>query len=207
MSASLSVLVEKKDYWQSAYPIIPHPGELIAGFIFFGIIWYVVQSRVVPSLEKMYAERTAAIEGGIEKAEAAQREANAALDEYRKQLADARGEAQKIREDARAEGAQIIAELREQAQSQASRITAAADPQIAAERQQALVQLRSDVGALATELASRIVGESLEDQARQSRVIDRFLDELEAAQTQSAEPVAAESAAGSAGASSDGRAG
>ena len=40
--------------------------------------------------------------------------------------------------------------------------------------------LRAEVGTLATELASRIVGEALADSARQSRVIDRFLDELEA---------------------------
>lgn len=205
MSAALSVLAAEeggsKDFWETAYPIIPHPAELIAGLIFFGIIWYVVQTRVVPSLEKMYAERTAAIEGGIEKAEAAQQEANAALEEYRRQLSDARGEAQRIREDARAEGAQIIAELRERAQSEAARITGAAEQQIAAERQQALVQLRSDVGALATELASRIVGESLADQARQSRVIDRFLDELESAEGEPATTVAA------AGSSADGRSG
>ena len=58
--------------------------------------------------------------------------------------------------------------------------TLAAQSQIDADRQQALTSLRSEVGALATELASRIVGESLTDTARQSRMVDRFLDELEA---------------------------
>ena len=53
--------------------------------------------------------------------------------------------------------------------------------QIEAERQQALTALRTEVGNLATELASRIVGESLTDEARQSRMVDRFLDELEVA--------------------------
>ena len=172
--------------WETAPPIIPHPAEFIAGLIFFGILYYVVQSRVVPRLEAIYAERAAAIEGGIQKAEAAQAEANAALEEYQQQLAEARAEAGRIREEARAQGAQIIAELRERAQAEAGRITAAAEQQISAERQQALVQLRSDVGTLATELASRIVGESLADEARQSRVIDRFLDELEASESSDA---------------------
>jgi F-type H+-transporting ATPase subunit b len=172
--------------WGTALPIIPHPAEVIIGLIFFGIVYWAMAKYVVPQLETLYAERTAAIEGGIEKAAEAQAEAAAALDEYKEQLSHARAEAAKIREDARAQGAQIIAEMREQAQAEAARITSAASQQIAAERQQAIVQLRSDVGTLATDLASRIVGESLQDDARQSRVVDRFLDELEASETASA---------------------
>jgi len=165
--------------WGGKLPIIPHPAELIVGLIFFTIVYWAVRKYFVPRFEAMYAERTAAIEGGMAKAEEAQAEAAAALHEYQAQLSEARAEAGRIREEARAEGAQIIAELREQAQAEAARITASAQQQIAAERQQAVVQLRSDVGQLATDLASRIVGESLADEARQSRVVDRFLDELE----------------------------
>jgi F-type H+-transporting ATPase subunit b len=132
-------------------------------------------------MEAMYAQRTAAIEGGMEKAEKAQAEAEAALEEYRAQLADARAEAARIREDARSEGARILAEMRERAGAEAARITEAAGRQVAAEREQAVASLRTELGGLATELASRIVGESLTDSARQSRVVERFLDELEQA--------------------------
>jgi len=169
--------------WGSKAPIIPHPGEVIIGLIFFAIVYWAVAKYVVPQFEKMYAERTTAIEGGIEQAKHAQEEAAAALAEYREQLSHARAEASRIREEARAQGAQIVAEMREQAQAEAARITSAASQQIAAERQQAIVQLRTDVGALATDLASRIVGEALQDSARQSRVVDRFLDELEASES------------------------
>lgn len=175
--------------WPEAIPLLPLPAELIFGVIAFGILYYVVARRVAPRLEEIYAERTAAIEGGIAKAEEAQAEAAAALAEYQRQLADARGEASKIREDAKTQGAQILAEMREQAQTEANRITSQAHQQIQAERQQALVQLRGEVGTLATDLASRIVGESLADEARQRRVVERFLDELEAAEP--GEPAAA----------------
>ncbi|MDQ2624329.1 MAG: F0F1 ATP synthase subunit B, partial [Actinomycetota bacterium] len=117
-------------------------------------------------------------------AEAAQAEADAAREEYKAQLAEARTEAARIREDARVEGGSIVDELRAKAHADASRIVENAQRQIEAERQQAVVSLRSEVGELATELASRIVGESLADSARQSRVIDRFLDELEASSAQ-----------------------
>ena len=90
-----------KSFWETAYPIIPHPGELIFGLIALAILYWVVRSKVVPRLEEIYAERTAAIEGGIAKAEQAQAEATAALHEYQEQLAQARAEAGRIREEAR----------------------------------------------------------------------------------------------------------
>jgi F-type H+-transporting ATPase subunit b len=133
----------------------------------------------VPRFEKAFAERTDAIQGGMERAERAQREAEAALNQYKSQLADARGEAQSIREEARVQGAAIIEEMRAKAQEEASRITASAQAAIEAERQQAVNSLRNEVGALATELASKIVGEALDDQVRQSRIVDRFLSDLE----------------------------
>jgi F-type H+-transporting ATPase subunit b len=115
----------------------------------------------------------------MEKAEKAQRDAQVALEQYTAQLGDARGEAQKIREEARVQGAAIIEDLRSKAQEEAARITAAATASIEAERQQAITSLRNEVGSLATELASKIVGEALDDQVRQSRIVDRFLDDLE----------------------------
>ena len=166
--------------WANAYPIIPHPGELIFGIIAFAILYWVVAKKVVPRLEAMYSERAAAIEGQIEEADKANAEAAELLEQYRAQLAESRAEASKIREDARAEGAQIVAELREKAQAEADRIVASAHAQIAAERQQAVIALRAEVGTLATQLASKVVGESLEDEARQRRTVERFLADLEA---------------------------
>lgn len=172
---------EEEGFWATAYPIIPHPGELILGLLAFAVLVWVFTKKVVPALERVHAERTAAIEGGMAEAARAQKEAEAALATYTAQLADARAEAGRIREEARAEGAAILADLREKAADDAARITASAHRQIEAEREQAVVALRSEVGRLATDLAGKIVGESLQDEARQSRVVDRFLAELESA--------------------------
>jgi len=164
-------------------PILPYLPELVFGLIVFLAFLWLVTKKVVPNLEKAHAERTAAIEGGMERAEKAQAEAEAALKEYKAQLAEARDEAGRIREEAKEQGAQIIAEMREQAQTESARITGTAQKQIEAERQQALVQLRGEVGRLSTDLASRIVGESLHDEARQRGIVDRFLDELESGES------------------------
>ena len=160
-------------------PLLPHTAEIVLSLVVFGVIFYLIAKLVVPAFEKAYAERTAAIEGGIEEAQSAQKEAQAALEKYTAQLAEARHEAAQIREEAKEQGAQIIAELRAQAQEEAARITATAHAQVEAERSQALAQLKSEVGSLATDLAGRIVGESLEDEARQRRTVERFITELE----------------------------
>jgi F-type H+-transporting ATPase subunit b len=164
---------------EEASPLVPHTAELIVGFIAFTLLFLVLRKAVVPKFEKAFSDRTNAIQGGIERAEKAQLEAQRALAQYNEQLSSAREEAQTLREEARVQGAAIVDELRAKAQEEASRITAAAHASIEAERQQAVTSLRNEVGALAVELASKIVGEALEDQARQSRIVDRFLDDLE----------------------------
>ena len=149
------------------------------GAIAFTLLFLTLRKFVVPMFEKAYTDRTNAIQGGIERAEKAQLEAQRALTQYNDQLSKAREEAQTLREEARVQGAAIIEDLRTKAQEEAARITATAHASIEAERQQAIASLRNEVGNLAVELASKIVGEALDDQARQSRVVDRFLEDLE----------------------------
>ena len=160
-------------------PLLPEPVEIVLAVIFVLFLTVVMSKFVVPRFEATYAERTAAIQGGIEKAEKAQEAAEAALQEYNAQLAEARTEAARIREDAKTQGTQILAELREQAQAEAARIKASGQAQLESERTQVLTQLRSEIGGLATTLASRIVGESLEDDERARRTVDRFIASLE----------------------------
>ncbi|MFI5713783.1 F0F1 ATP synthase subunit B [Kribbella sp. NPDC051620] len=164
-------------------PLLPHVAEIIFGFVFLVLLAIAFAKVVVPKFEKAYADRTAAIEGGMNEAKVAQAEAKAALDKYNAQLSEARQEAAKIREDAREQGALIIAEMREQANAEAERIVTHARTQIDAERAQAVASLRSEVGTMATTLAGRIVGESLEDEARQRRTVERFLADLEASES------------------------
>jgi F-type H+-transporting ATPase subunit b len=169
-------------------PLIPEPTELIIGLLAFFIVFGVLGKKLLPNIQKTLEERRDAIEGGLERAEAAQAEATRTLEEYKAQLAEARHEAARITEQAREQGAVIIAEMREEGQRQREAIIAAGHAQIEAERRQVTVTLRQEVGRIATDLAGRIVGESLEDTARQSRVVDRFLADLEAkaGQTQGA---------------------
>ena len=160
-------------------PLIPNLTELIVGLVTFGIIFFALWKVLLPRLNKTLSERTDAIEGGLQRAEQTQAEADRTLAAYREQLAEARHEAARLREEAREQGAQIIAEMREQAQAEARRLVDGAHAQIEADRQQAIQSLKTEVGGLAVDLASRVVGESLTDEARQRRIVERFLDELD----------------------------
>ncbi|MEZ0448987.1 F0F1 ATP synthase subunit B [Cellulomonas sp. ICMP 17802] len=161
-------------------PLLPETYDIVWSLVIVVIIAVVFIKYALPKFQAVLDERTEKIEGGLQHAEAAQAEAAALRAEYEQQLADARTEAARIKEAARAEGGAIVTELKAKAASEAARTLETAQRQIEAERQQAAVSLRADVGALATDLASKIVGESLEDAARQSRVVDRFLADLEA---------------------------
>ena len=155
--------------------LLPALPDLVWGSLAFIIILVVFIWKVLPRLNAALDARSDAIAGGIKRAEEAQAEAQAALEKYTAQLAEARGEAGRIREQAREDAQVIRAELREQAQAEAARIAANAQAQIEAERAAALASLRSEVGTLAIDLASGVIGESLSDDKKAAGIVDRFL--------------------------------
>ena len=150
---------------------MPEPTARLPEYIFWKV--------ALPRLKKLLDERATAIEGNIAKADEAQRRAEAALEEYTAQLAGARKEAGEIRDAAREDGKKIVAEAKETAAAEATRLTTTAHAQIEAERQTALVSLRSEVGTLALDLAGGVIGETLSDDKKAQAVVDRFLAELE----------------------------
>ncbi|CAM5566757.1 F0F1 ATP synthase subunit B [Streptomyces xanthochromogenes] len=160
-------------------PLVPPWPELVIGLLAFVIVFGFLAKKLLPNINKVLDERREAIEGGIEKAEAAQTEAQSVLEQYKAQLAEARHEAARLRQEATEQGTALIQEMRAEGQRQREEIIAAGHAQIEADRKAAAHSLRQDVGKLATDLAGKLVGESLEDHARQSRTIDRFLGELE----------------------------
>jgi F-type H+-transporting ATPase subunit b len=169
-------------------PLSPNPTELIIGTVSFLIVFAVLWRVLLPRIQQTLTERTDQIEGGLQRAEEAQAEAKQTLEQYQAQLAEARHEASRMRQDAQEEGARILAELRERGEAERQRLVAAAHDQIDADRVQAIQALRTEMGALAVELASRVVGESLDADARQRRVVDRFLEELETEQVATESP-------------------
>ena len=161
-------------------PLLPSSYDLLWSSVVFVILLAFFWFKVLPNFKKTLDQRAEAIEGRLEAAEKAQAEAAAKTPNIEAAQAEARAEAAKIRDEARSEGAAILAELKEQAASEAARLTATAKAQIEAERQAALISLRAEVGSLAIDLASSVVGASLKNDKVAAGVVDQFLADLEA---------------------------
>lgn len=159
--------------------LIPSVPDLVWGTFAFVVILVLFIWKVLPRLNQLLDDRSRAIEGRIDEAKHAREEAERVLRQYQEQLAEARAEAGRIREQAREDGKRILVELREQAQAEADRVTAQAQAQIEAERASAVQSLRAEVGSLAIDLASGVIGEHLADDKNATALVDRFLAELD----------------------------
>lgn len=166
----------------SQNPLLPATYDILWSAVCFIVILVAFWKVFLPKMLTMLDARGEAIEGNIAKADEAQAKAEAALQEYTAQLAGARQEAGDIRDSARADATKIVAKAKEDATVEQARITQSAQAQIEAERQSAVVSLRKEVGSLAIDLASGVVGESLSDDAKSAALVDRFLADLEESQ-------------------------
>src|SRR5689334_3819173 len=158
--------------------LVPN-GTFLVSLLAFAILVWIFGKYLIPPINKAMTARQEAIRQEFTDLESAQADARKAEADYKEQLNNAKHEAARIREEAREQGAQIVQEAREKAQAEADRIIEHAHTQIEADRKAAFASLRRDVGSLATTLAGRIVGESMDDDKRQGRVVERFLADLE----------------------------
>lgn len=167
-------------------PLVPATYDIVWSAVCVVVIGFFFWKFVLPRFQKVVSERTEKIEGGIERAEQAQAEAKETLEQYRAQLAEARQEAAKIREEARAQGQQILADMKVQSQEESDRIIAAGHQQLGAQRQQIVTELRSDLGRTAVDLAEKVIGEHLSGDVQRAGTVDRFLSELDSVGADSA---------------------
>src|SRR5262245_56021423 len=162
-----------------AKDLYPAAGELIIGLLAFAVLFFFTWKWVLPRVRQVLEERRQAIQGEMEQAEATRKQADQQLEEYRTQIAGAREEANGIIEDARTTADQVrrdtLAKAEEEAQGRLDR----AAEEIRAERDRAFQELRGQLGEIAVELAERVVGQSLDDEAHR-RLIDEYIDEVAA---------------------------
>ena len=178
MATPLTILADSSVNLQN--PILPETSELIIGLIAFVIVFYFLATKALPNIRKLLEERTEAIEGGLQKAEIAQAEAERTKAEFQAKLAESRHEAAEVRAKAQADGAALVEAQRAEGARQREAIVASGQAQLAADRLSTIGVLKADLGKLAVDLADKIVGERAGDAAVQERIIDRFLDELDA---------------------------
>jgi F-type H+-transporting ATPase subunit b len=149
--------------------------ELAAFLIVLGVLWRYV---VPPVQQAMTARQEIARKLVGDRQEASQllEEAQTA---YQTAMADARHEAAQLRTAAEEQRRAIVEGASAEAEARAAEIISRGQARLAAERRQAIRQLKGELGILAVELAEQILGEALASDQRQQRLIDRFLNHIE----------------------------
>ena len=174
MYLAVTVLAQEAEHEKNI--LLPAMGELIAGTLGFLIVFFFMARYAWPRIKTTLQERSESIEGKLERAERDRREAEQLLAQRRAQLDRARDEAAGIVEDGRRRGEEARRDIIARAEREAERIVARGEERVRAEREQAMAEVRQDVGQLAVQLAGRIIGENL-DQRRQRALVDRFIGE------------------------------
>ncbi|CAN5847548.1 F0F1 ATP synthase subunit B [soil metagenome] len=157
--------------------VLPDTAELIWGLVGFALLMVVMVKKVFPALNKMLDERQAKIQGQIEEAESQRQEAEQLRRQYAEQLADARGEANAIVEQARSDAERVRADVTSRAEEEANQIRARAREDADAERGRVIQDLRGQVATLSVDLASQIVQREL-DPERHRALVDQYINEL-----------------------------
>lgn len=158
-------------------PILPEVDEIIIGGLAFLIVFVVLWRYAFPRLNEAMANRTAKIQGDLEKAESERLEAEQVRRRYEEQLQEARTESGRIIDEARKTAEQLRRDVLEKADEEARQVVARAQEEIRAERDRAFEQLRAQVGELSVDLASRVIDAEL-DPERQRQLVDDYIDGL-----------------------------
>ncbi len=158
--------------------LIPN-GTFIAEVIAFLIILAVLWRWVVPPVQRSMSQRQDLIRKQFEDVRAARERLEWAEAEYKTAAREARAELNRTRQEAERLRREVIDAAKEEARGQAEEVTRRAEERLEFERRRVLAELRQEVGQIAIDLAARVLGEQLENEATQRRVVDRFLAELE----------------------------
>lgn len=161
-----------------ALELLPDPAELLYGSLMFAVLFILLTVLVFPKARKGMAERSAKIQGQISEADRVRSEADQTLEQYRKQVADARGEASRIVEEARRSGEALKAEILQKAEAEAAQILERARGEVAGERERAVAELRQSVGTISLDIAAKVIGKELQSGDAHKQLVDQAIAQL-----------------------------
>ena len=154
--------------------ILPDMAEFIPMLVIFILLWIVLAKFGWPKFEAMLEKREMTIKDSLEKSEQARVER--VLEEYKRQLEDAKAQAAQIVADAKKTGEAVKADITDKAQSEATAMIEKAHNAIEAEKKAAISELQGSVADLSVSVASRLIGEDLND-AEHRKIIERYVNE------------------------------
>ena len=162
---------------QSRNPILPSVPELVWGSLAFLIVFLLMWKYAFPSVKKGMDARTEQIRDSLSTAEQAKTDAQAVLDEYQRQLADARNESNRIIEEARQTAEALRRDLMARAETDAAEVRTRATADIEAAKDRAMEELRSQLTQLTLQLTELVVKRNIDRDAN-TRLIDDYISSI-----------------------------
>ncbi|HEX2038843.1 MAG TPA: F0F1 ATP synthase subunit B [Acidimicrobiales bacterium] len=158
-------------------PILPATNELVFGALSFALLFGLMYKFAYPAVAKAMEARTARIRENLDDAERVRTEAQTILEEYQRQLADARNEANRIIEEARQTADQLRRDLMQRAEAEVNELKQRTQDDINAARDRTMGELREQVAGLAIELAEKVVESNLDRQTNLA-LIERYIEQV-----------------------------
>lgn len=158
--------------------LTPDFGLLFWMLLAFLIVFCLVAKFGFPIITKMVEERKKYIDESLKKAHEANEKLTGINKESERILNEARIQQAEILNQAKATGDSIIKEAREKAQAESTKIILDAKAQIAAEKENALRDIRQTVADLSIMIAEKVVRQKLADNNEQQKLIEKMLDEV-----------------------------
>lgn len=159
----------------------PQFGPLLWQLILFLLLIAVLGKFVWPPILKGLQLRDEKIRGDLESAERANRDAQATLQQYKTQLAEAQREAQRIIDQSKTDAQRVAGQLKEQAEVELKSMRDRAQADINTAKEQAIAEVYEQTANLATQVAAQILRREVRPEDHQA-LVQRSLSGLETAQ-------------------------
>lgn len=157
----------------------PDSGLVIWMFVAFVILFIVLRKWGWPVIIKMMESRADTIDKGVEDAKEARRQLDNARAEAEKFMAEARKQQAEILSDAQKMKTQIIDEAKVEASKEAQKVMDAAKVSIQQSQKEAELQLKNEVSKFALDIAEKVMRKEMKSDKAQSELVNKLLDEYE----------------------------
>lgn len=158
--------------------ITPDFGLLVWMTLIFGVVFFVLAKWGFPMITGSVEKRAARINDSIKAAKEAEEKLRSLADEQSRMIEETRREQDRILKEASASRDAIVEQAKVQAQEEAGRILAESRTRIAAEKENALKDIRREVAVISVNVAEKILRKTLSDSSEQTELVDRLLDEV-----------------------------
>ena len=157
--------------------ISPDSGLLIWMTLIFAIVFFILAKFGFPMITGAVDKRSERINESIAKAKEAEDRIARLAEEQARMIEETRLEQSRILKEATETRANILAQAKVDAQEETAKMIGHAKMQIAAERESAIREIRSQVASISVEVAEKIVRKELSEDSEQMALLDRFVDE------------------------------